>query len=141
MNKYRLLLSILFLAALAVQTLGCGGSNMSSDRVLQSMVVTPATADAQNFPNGQVQFTATGTFNKPPSPAQVTFQPPYSGGWNLMDAGAASIATISATGLAQCVPGAAGTVVVRALASANSAPPGAAGMSVAVIGTASLTCP
>jgi hypothetical protein len=41
--------------------------------------------------------------------------------------------------LAQCVPGAAGTVDVKAIASANSAPPGA--MSIAVTATAKLTCP
>jgi hypothetical protein len=40
--------------------------------------------------------------------------------------------------LAQCLPGASGTVDVIAVASANSAPPGA--MSIGVQGMAKLTC-
>ena len=139
MTKFRTLLSLLFVAALALETLGCGSSNMNSNRVLQSMAITPANADAQNFPNGQVQFTATGTFNKAPSPAQVTFQPPYTGTWSLMGAGAANIATISQAGLAQCIAGAAGTVTVSAVASSNSATGPA--MSTAVTGSTTLTCP
>jgi hypothetical protein len=137
MTKFRTLLSILFLAALALETLGCGSSN--SNRVLQSMAITPANADAKDFANGQVQFTATGTFNKVPSPAQVTFQPPYTGTWSLMGAGAANIATISQAGLAQCIPGAAGVVTVSAVASSNSATGPA--MSTAVTGSTTLTCP
>jgi len=139
MTKFRTLLSLLFVAALALETLGCGSSNMNSNRVLQSMAITPANADAQNFPNGQVQFTATGTFNKAPSPAQVTFQPPYTGTWSLMGASAANIATISQAGLAQCIAGAAGTVTVSAVASSNSATGPA--MSTAVTGSTTLTCP
>ena len=139
MTKFRTLLSLLFVAALALETLGCGSSNMNSNRVLQSMAITPANADAQNFPNGQVQFTATGTFNKAPSPAQVTFQPPYTGTWSLMGASAANIATISQAGLAQCIAGVAGTVTVSAVASSNSATGPA--MSTAVTGSTTLTCP
>ena len=45
---------VLFLLA----TLSCGSSHQ-----LQSVSITPSTADAQQFPNGQVQFTAKGTFN------------------------------------------------------------------------------
>jgi hypothetical protein len=139
MTKFRTLLSLLFLVGLALETLGCGSSYVNSNRVLQSMVITPANADAKNFPNGQVQFTATGTFSKPPSPARVTFQPPYTGTWALMGAGAANIATISQAGLAQCIPGATGAVTVSAVASANSATGPA--MSVAVTGSTTLTCP
>ncbi len=139
MTKFRTLLSLLFLATLALETLGCGSSSMNSNRVLQSMAITPANQHAQNFPNGQVQFTATGTFNKAPSPAQVTFQPPYTGSWALMGAGAANIATISQSGLAQCIAGAAGTVTVSAVASSNSARGPA--MSTAVTGSTTLTCP
>jgi hypothetical protein len=98
-----------FLAVTVLITLGCGSSDMNPNRVLQTMVMAPVNPDAQNFPNGQVQFTATGTFRKTPS------------GWTLMGAGAASIATIRQTGLAQCVARAAGTVTVQASASANAA--------------------
>jgi hypothetical protein len=137
MTKYRTLAAI-FLVLAALQALGCGGSN--SNRVLQSMTVSPATADAQNFANGQVQFTATGTFSKPPSPQQVTFQPPYTGGWAMMASGTQSVATISATGLAQCVPGAVGTATVVATATKNAAM-GTQATGVAVQATATLTCP
>ncbi|MBZ5680123.1 MAG: hypothetical protein LAO24_08455 [Acidobacteriia bacterium] len=139
MTKYRTVLAILFLAALALQILGCGNSSMNSNRVLQSMVISPANPDAQNFPGGQVQFSATGTFSKAPSPGPVTFQPPYTGSWFLMGVGASSIATISQTGLAQCIPGAAGTVTVQATVSANSSMGTA--MSPAVSSSTNLTCP
>lgn len=137
MTKFRTLLSLILLATLALETLGCGSSSMNSNRVLQSMVLNPANPDA--FPSGQVQFTATGTFSKAPSPAQVTFQPPYSGTWALMGAGAANIATISQSGLAQCIAGASGTVTVSAVVSSNSASGPA--MSTAVTGSTTLTCP
>jgi hypothetical protein len=52
MRKYGL--SVFFLAVLAIAiTLACG----SSPRVLQSVNLSPLTADAQDSP---VQFTATG---------------------------------------------------------------------------------
>lgn len=44
--------------------IGCG-----SDRVLESVSVSPATARAQDYPNGVVVFTASGTFSA--SPAHV----------------------------------------------------------------------
>jgi hypothetical protein len=47
-------------------------SGCSSSRQLQSVSLTPASADAQNFPNGQVPFVANGTFNNPPSPVTLT---------------------------------------------------------------------
>jgi hypothetical protein len=109
---------------------------MNSMRVLQSMTVSPATADAAKSPGGKVQFTASGTFSQPPSPAVVPFVAPYSGSWSVSNP---KIATISPSGLAQCVPGASGTVDVKAIASANSASMGA--MSIAVTGMAKLACP
>jgi hypothetical protein len=140
MKNHAIVFTALFLAFSVLITPGCGSSNMNPNRVLQTMVLAPALPDAQNFPNGQVQFTATGTFSQAPSPDMVTFQAPYSGGWTLMGTGAASIATISQTGLAQCVPGATGTVTVQASASANAAM-GTGATSVAVSGTTTMTCP
>jgi hypothetical protein len=61
MRKYGL--SIFFLAVLAVAiTLACGSS--PPPRALQSVSLSPPTADAQGSP---VQFTATGYFNDQPS--------------------------------------------------------------------------
>ena len=75
------------LAFVATATVGCGSMNSASNRVLQSMTLNPAIADAQNFPQGQVQFTPTGTFSRAPSPAAVPvpFASPYSGSWASSD--------------------------------------------------------
>jgi hypothetical protein len=123
-------------AILGLALNGCGMNSMAPNRVLQSMTVSPANADAASSPGGKVQFKASGTFSQPPSPDVVTFVAPYSGSWAVSKP---DIATISQSGLAQCVAGASGTVNVIAVASANSAPPGA--MSIGVQGMAKLTCP
>jgi len=123
------------LAVLLVATIGCGSMNSTSNRVLQSMTLTPANADAQTT-QGQVQFTSMGTFSKAPSLAPVPFVVPYTGTWASSNA---SIATITQTGLAQCVSGAAGTVTISAIASTNSAT--GPQMSTAVSSSAKLTCP
>lgn len=139
---HRNLLTISFVATLIFQTLGCGTSG-SSNRVLQSVAVTPPTANALSSPIGQVQFTATGTFSKAPSPAAVTFVAPYSGGWQSSDP---SIATLVGTGTGtgtatfQCLAGASGAVTITATASTNAAT-GTGATGTAVSGTASLTCP
>jgi len=111
--------------------------NSMPNRVLQSMVITPATADAQSSPSGQVQFSAMGTFSKAPSPAPVPFVAPYSGSWATSDL---NVATIDQTGVAMCAAGANGTVTITATASSNSGM-GTQNMSIAVSGTAKLTCP
>lgn len=99
-------LSYILLFGVLVQTLGCG---MSTPRMLQSVAVSPATADASDFPNGQVQFTATGIFNK--APTRVTPLPTCSmssatgaciTAWSTFPPTAA---TIDQNGLARCVPG------------------------------------
>ena len=128
-------LGLLLALVLGPAVNGCG-TDMSSRRVLQSMTVTPALADAAKSPGGEVQYTATGTFSRSPSPAVVPFVEPYTGSWTVSNP---AIATISQSGLAQCVPGASGTVDVKAIASANSAGMGA--MSIAVTAMAKLTCP
>lgn len=92
-----LALPLLLLAA------GCGSS---TPRGILSVSASPAIADAQNFPNGQVQFTPTGTYNKPPT--TVTPQPVSA--WLASPNG---IATIDQNGLAACVTGQAGTVTIK----------------------------
>jgi hypothetical protein len=138
MAEHKTVAAAALTVSLAFQMLACGSSN--SNRVLQSMTITPTTADARDFSNGQVQFTATGNFSKPPSPAQVTFVAPYSGQWSFADANSANIATISSNGLAQCISGASGTATVLATASANSGV-GMENTSVARTASATLTCP
>jgi hypothetical protein len=136
-SKIPAILSLCLLIAFAITTIACSSMNSMSNRVLQSMVISPANADARTSPQGQVQFSAMGTFSKAPSPAPVPFVAPYSGSWATSDL---DVATIDQTGLAQCVPGTAGTVTITAIASSNAGM-GTQNMSTAVSGTAKLTCP
>ena len=108
------------LLLLAVGTVGCGSG---APRSLQSVTASPSTADAKDFPNGQVQFTATGIFNRPPT--RVT---PYPVAWLTSQP---SVATIDSNGLAQCVPGQTGTVTIE-VGVAGDGP---------LIFVAQLTCP
>lgn len=124
-------------AFLLLTLAACGGMN-SQNRVLMSMTLSPATADAQSFANGQVQFTATGVFSEPASPATMTFMEPFSGSWMVSNS---NIATIDQNGMAQCVQGTAGVVTITAIASSNSAGMSPGAMSTAVSATAMLTCP
>ena len=123
------------LGVISIATVGCSSMNTTSNRVLQSMTLTPANADAQTT-QGQVQFTAMGTFSMAPSPAPVPFVSPFTGTWSTSDM---NVATITQTGLASCVSGAAGTVTINAVASSNSGQ--GTQMSTAVSSSAKLTCP
>ena len=131
---YRTLaLTIALLAIL--QVLGCSAMNNSSTRVLQSVTVAPATADAKDFSNGQVSFSATGNFSAPPSP--VT--PLTVSGWT---SSAPAIATVDFnSGMAQCVAGASGTVTIRASSPSGGPDMPMPGTAVLVSGTAQLSCP
>ena len=60
MRKLVPFLSCLALPLVSIIMLACGSSSQHGQ--LQSITISPATADAQNFPNGQVQFEATGTY-------------------------------------------------------------------------------
>ena len=122
-----LFLTIVILAAVELIASGCGGS----PRQLQSVSVSPATADAQSFPGGQVQFTAVGTYSQPPSPSNLA-----QAGWSLSDG---NIASISQNGLAQCTAGESG--VVSVMASVSGPCSGTNCTAVQIVGTAKLTCP
>jgi hypothetical protein len=139
-RRNRLLLAALGPALLTIALTSCGSTIPNAGRVLLEIVVTPATADAQTFANGQVEFTATGTFSVAPSPAPVTFVAPYTGGFIVSpNTSNQVIANIVSTGpgtaTVQCVAGMSGTVEVGATASANN------GTSTIVSGIAQITCP
>jgi hypothetical protein len=136
-SKIPAILFLCLLTAFAIATIACSSMNSMSNRVLQSMVISPANADARTSPQGQVQFSAMGTFSEAPSPAPVPFVAPYSGSWATSDL---NVASIDQTGLAQCVPGTVGTVTITAIASSNAGM-GTQNTSTAVSGTAKLTCP
>jgi hypothetical protein len=109
---------------------------------LQSVNLSPASADAKNFPGGQVQFTATGNFTVPPSPTPLTGQDVT---WCVGSGGqcAGNIATgaiVDQNGMAQCVPTFTGTATILA------GTPGVAmnpdeGAPLKIFGSATLTCP
>lgn len=138
MTRYGSLLFCFLLLIGWLATPGCGSS-----RQLQSVTLNPAKADAQNFPNGQVPFTAIGTFNKPPSPVQLTSQDVAwcVGTSNGMCAGnIATGASVDANGAAQCRSGFSGTVTILAGKGMPPALPDG-GSQFNVFGTAQLTCP
>lgn len=129
MARFNVLLCAAVLLAVEFAGSGCGNGG---PRVLQSISVIPASADAQNFPNHQVQFTALGNYSQPPSPSEITPT-----GWSLSDP---SVATIGQSGLAQCKSGALAVVTVRAFACC--APCSGTGCTAAQLsGTAQLSCP
>lgn len=111
---------------------GCGSG---TPRTLESVIASPATADAQNFPNGKVQFTPTGIFNK--TPTRVTPLPNCSAknatgacltAWSVSPD---TLATIDQNGLAQCISGQSGTATIQ-IAVAGDGP---------FMNAATLTCP
>jgi hypothetical protein len=140
MRNFGPLLFFSFLLSVAI-TLACG-----TPRVLESVAVSPATADAQDFPSGQVPFVATGYYSKVPttvSPDTATWSACYQGQFT-------NGVTISSTGVAQCsAGGASGTYFIFA----DVPNPGfrgtcplvpaicGTGICGSVIGTALLTCP
>jgi len=134
-------LSLFFLAVLAITiTLACG----SSARTLQSVSLSPATADAQGNP---VQITATGYFNRQPSQVTLT-----SANWGACYQNQRTTAvSVSTQGVAQCAAGAVGPYIVWAWAERAGScggnngeipydPCGGAG-ECQVTGMAQLTCP
>lgn len=140
MRKYALSVFLLFVLAVAM-TLACG----SSPRALQSVSLSPATADAQGAP---VQFTAIGYFNDQPSPAKLV-----SANWGACYQNQqTTVVTVSSSGLAQCAAGAVGTYTVWAWAESAAgscggnngegpANPCGGASQCQPTGTAQLTCP
>lgn len=143
MANARVTLCFFALAVVASLALSCGmNSDPSSGRQLLSITLSPATADAQDYPNGQVQFTATGYFNSAPYTVA-----PFSAGWGTCyQAAVTSAISVNSTGVAQCASGAVGTYTVWANGvpfpyGANCLAMTTCGGGCFVAGTAQLTCP
>jgi hypothetical protein len=123
----------------AAITLACGTSGA---RMLQSVSVSPATADAQNYPGGQVPFVATGFYTT--NPATVT---PLATEWGAcyQQASTTDVLVDSHTGIASCKAGAVGTYTV--FTSNTGGANGGCNVTTAcgggcfITGTAQLTCP
>jgi hypothetical protein len=123
-----------FSLVVLVVAAGCG----SNSRQLQSINISPAIADAQDFPDGQVQFVPTGHYTQAP----VTLSPlPVL--WAIYLPGGKNGATITQSGIAQCEAGVSSTFSVLAYAPTNPSIPIAKleTANSAVVGTATLTCP
>lgn len=136
-----LLLSFVLLIQIAVLTLACGTSS-SQPRIANALSISPVLADAQNYPNGQVPFMATATYNAPPSPVkdlQATWGACFQGN-------PTAAVSVSSNGVAQCV-GPAGTYTVWAFIMSGAKacpmyPSNACGAGPCqVTGTAAITCP
>jgi hypothetical protein len=136
--------SVFFLAILAIAiTLACGSS--APPRVLQSVSVSPLTADAQG---GPVQFTATGYFNDQPPSAKLS-----AANWGACYQNQqTSAVSVDTDGLAHCASGAVGTYTVWAWAESSAgscggnnggvpANPCGGASQCQPTGTAQLTCP
>jgi hypothetical protein len=105
---------LLSLGILCFVLAGCG----SSSRQLQSISITSASANTQVPANGQVQFVATGHYNRAPSTLS-----PLPALWVIYPPKGAAGASITQTGLAQCVTGAASSFSVLAYAPADPSIP------------------
>jgi hypothetical protein len=140
MSRYKFLLGMLSLLLAAWITLACG-----SNRQIQSITLSPASADAQDYPNGQVPFIATGYYNAMPTtvtPLEVT--------WGAASGSvpANGAVTVNSNGVARCSVGASGVYTIGAWVNlpVNGTPPcpsfpyGQAACRY-VLGTAKLTCP
>jgi len=133
---------LLILAAAIALSCGSPPGPKNTTGVLESVTITPATADAENYPGGLVQFTATGYYSVPPSPVS-----PLTSTWGVCYQGSpASGVSVSKSGLAQCVSGSVGTYTIWAFAFSNAptcplwvGPCGQGGCQ--VTGAAQLKCP
>jgi len=139
MNSCRALLVLLTASFFISLSSGCGSS-----RDLLAVSISPAAADAQNFPNGMVQFTATGTFSRDPTtatlgPNDVT----WCVGTSTGTCGLIGLTggVVDSNGMAHCANGFSGTVNV--LAGVPSTEPHTAntGAVLKIFGAATLTCP
>lgn len=107
MSTLRLVICFLGLAGAGAAILSCGSS---SQHQLQSITLSPASADAQQYSDGQVQFVVTGYYNTAPLTAAPL---PAKWGACYQSSPTAEI-SINSTGVAQCGVGAVGKYVIWA---------------------------
>lgn len=138
MTRFGSCLACAVLIPAMLGSLSCGSS-----RQLQSITLMPAGADARNFPSGRVQFTAIGTYNKPPTPVKLTSADVSWCGGDSSGVCAGNIivgATVDQNGVAQCVSSFTGMATILA----GQGPPPTnpdGGRPLKIFGSAQLTCP
>jgi hypothetical protein len=136
MEKLRFTLFLLCLFMIALFALSCGAVSHGPGQ-LQSIVLSPAKADALDYPGGQVPFVATGVYTNPAH--KVTPQP---AAWGACQQNApTNEVSVSSKGVAQCASGATGTYSVFAFDVTMCNVLTVCGGGCTVVGTAQLTCP
>jgi hypothetical protein len=141
MEKLRFVPSFLTLVlAASFVFLSCGASQQSQ---LQSITLSPANADAQSFPDGEVPFTATGYYVDPTH--TVTPQP---ANWVACQKGLPTTdVSVTSAGVAKCATGVVGAYSINAWdtlttpGTLNCPASNACGGGCTVVGTAQLICP
>ena len=141
--KLRFILSSVALLVSAALSLYC---NSIPAHQLQSITLTPASADASSYPNGEVQFVASGHYNI--APLTVT---PLPATWGTCTQQFATTTAVSVTqnGLARCTSDAVGTYTVWVNDPISELPgqvyncpaQGACGGGCVIQANAQLTCP
>lgn len=149
MKNLKIQLCFFSLILISVIALACGSpmshtvancsssaSSANATGLPQSVGVCPLTADAKDFPDGEVQFIATAYYaNQPP----VT---PLTASWGAChQSSPTSDVTISTKGLAQCTSAASGTYSVFAAVPTLCTAITACGGGCQISGYAQLTCP
>lgn len=148
MKTFALSFTLLLIFAAAI-TLACGSPashispscssapTQTNSGMPQSVLLCPATADAKDYPDGEVQFLMIGSFATSPSPALV----PGPMWGSCQNQAPTTGVTVNSKGLAHCASGASGTYTVWAtggpLTCLVISPCGACGPTA----TAQLTCP
>ncbi len=135
---------ILLSAALLYICLMANSCGSSSTPQLQSIMITPNSANAPS--NGSVQFAATGVYSngsqKPLPSSSVSWCASASPGVCIGNTAKPGV-TVSATGLAQCEAGSVGTwtIDVNSPPTSESSQPGGEVGEPITFGSATLTCP
>ena len=143
MRRFLAVIFFFVLSAVLVLAVSCGGTSMSTQgRQLQSITVTPASADAKNSPNGMVQFSAMGNFNMAPMSAAMPVMWSVGMPMSSMSSGTVGVTINSTTGLAQC-NGFMGNAIIMATAPMDPLIPMSqmSTMTMNVSGQAQLICP
>jgi len=136
MSKIRIAYLFLATLALVMAAASCGAGSSGAGQ-LQSITVNPASADAQNYPNGEVPFEATGHYVDPSH--TVT---PQAANWVACSQNApTSDVSVTSSGVGQCASGAKGTYQINAFVMTNCLAISACGGGCTVVGSAQLTCP
>jgi hypothetical protein len=149
-NRIAMSLARALAASLA---LACG-SNPSGPHLIQSLTLSPASADAQSYPDGKVAFVATGHYDTPPltvTPIQASWgaESETMSNGTITYGSANGAVSVDANGVAQCAAGASDTYAIVAWTVQNPNLQGACGSGNSigepgcnvVQGIAQLTCP